>query len=108
MFDKKVHVLYSNKLCCVRQMQNDIYILTPKPQSTSSLIISITILQEMVNDIRKERNTIDWHKRLGHMPCSEIRRLMELGHLPEVDISGDIDCEDCKKPIEYKRYLAAR
>ena len=108
MFDKKVHVFYSNKLCCVGEMQNDLYILTPKPQSISFSIMSITTLQQMVKDIRMERNTIDWHKRLGHMPCSEIRSLMELGYLPEVDISNDIDCEDCKKPVEYKRYLATR
>ena len=62
----------------------------------------------MVKDIRKECNTIDWHKRLGHMPCSEIRRLIELGHLHKVDISNDIDCEDCKKPVKYKRHLATR
>ncbi|PON64527.1 Ribonuclease H-like domain containing protein [Parasponia andersonii] len=62
----------------------------------------------MVNDIRKECNTIDWHKRLRNMPCSEIHRLMELGHLPEVDISNDKDCEDCKKPVKYKRPLATR
>ena len=70
--------------------------------------MSISTLQEMVKEIRKERNTIDWHKQLGHMPCSKICRLMELGHLHEVDISNDIDYEDCKKPVEYKRYLAAR
>ncbi|PON95926.1 hypothetical protein TorRG33x02_081740 [Trema orientale] len=31
---------------------------------------------------------------------------MELGHLHEVDISNDIDCEDCKNPVEYKYHLA--
>ncbi|PON67124.1 hypothetical protein PanWU01x14_105210 [Parasponia andersonii] len=61
-FDKKVKVFYNNLLYCVREMQNGLYVLTPKPQITSSLIMSITTLQEMVNDIRKERNTIDWHK----------------------------------------------
>ena len=106
--DKKVHVFYSNKMCCVGEMQNGLYILAPKPQSTPSSIMSITTLQQMVKDIRMERNTIDWHKRLGHMPCSEIRSLMELGYLPEVDISNDIDCEDCKKPVKYKRHLATR
>lgn len=80
IFDKKVDVFYSNQLCCVEEMQNELYILMPKPQSTSFSIMNITTLQEMVKDIRKERNTIDWHKQLGHMPCSEIRRLIELGH----------------------------
>ncbi|PON54474.1 hypothetical protein TorRG33x02_302570, partial [Trema orientale] len=47
-------------------------------------------------------------KRLGHMPCSEIHRLMELSHLHEVDISNDIDYEDYKKPVKYKRHLATR
>ena len=107
-FDKKVHVFYNNLLCYVGEMQNELYILTPKPQSTSTSIMSINTLQEMVKDIRKECNTIDLHKQLGHMPCSEIRRLIELGHLPEVDISNDIDYEDCKKPVKYKRHLAAR
>ncbi|PON60752.1 hypothetical protein PanWU01x14_150490, partial [Parasponia andersonii] len=31
---------------------------------------------------------------------------MELGHLPKVDISNDIDCGDCKKPVKYKHPLA--
>ncbi|PON67123.1 hypothetical protein PanWU01x14_105200, partial [Parasponia andersonii] len=31
---------------------------------------------------------------------------MELDHLPEVDISNDIDGEDCKKPVKYKHPLA--
>ncbi|PON58705.1 hypothetical protein PanWU01x14_164410 [Parasponia andersonii] len=33
---------------------------------------------------------------------------MKVGHLHEVNISNDIDCEDCKKVIEYKRCLVTR
>ncbi|PON72740.1 hypothetical protein PanWU01x14_062090 [Parasponia andersonii] len=79
-FDKKEKVFY-NLLYCVGEMQNELYVLIPKSQSTSSSIMSITTLQEMLNDIRKERNTIDWHKLLGHVLCSEIHRLMELKSL---------------------------
>ncbi|POO00453.1 hypothetical protein TorRG33x02_038660 [Trema orientale] len=59
VFDKKLHVFYNNLLCCVGEMQSGLYILTAKSQSASSSMMSITILQEMVEDIRKERNTID-------------------------------------------------
>ncbi|PON74743.1 hypothetical protein PanWU01x14_048020, partial [Parasponia andersonii] len=34
--------------------------------------------------------------------------LMELGHLPKVDINNDIDYEDYKKHVKYKHRLATR
>ncbi|PON59894.1 hypothetical protein PanWU01x14_156130 [Parasponia andersonii] len=33
---------------------------------------------------------------------------MELSHFHEVDISNDINYEDCKKPVKYKCHLATR
>ncbi|PON98692.1 hypothetical protein TorRG33x02_055920 [Trema orientale] len=54
VFDKKLHVFYNNLLYCVGEMKNRLYVLIAKPQKTSSSIMSITTLLEIVKNIKKQ------------------------------------------------------
>ena len=108
LFDDHITIMRENATLGIGMKQQGLFELFPKPVGPRTNTTTILELEQMITQVKEDRNVVMWHKRLAHMKLPNIYILINSHYLYDMKMVKKMKCADCKGLKPHTCPLATR